>query len=79
MSIYNQLQKRKKITKREVDLFMNQVTTTQNGSGFSNGFMVKQYFEDMGVKQKTLSELEGLVNKDTIIASNTSSLQISIS
>ena len=56
---------------------MNQVTTTQNGSGFSNtDFVIEAIFEDMGVKQKTLSELEGLVNKDTIIASNTSSLDI---
>jgi 3-hydroxyacyl-CoA dehydrogenase / enoyl-CoA hydratase / 3-hydroxybutyryl-CoA epimerase len=78
VKIFNQLKKKRKITTQEADIKISHVTTTLDYIGFSKSdIMVEAVVENMAIKKRILAEAETQVSKDTIIASNTSSLSIS--
>jgi 3-hydroxyacyl-CoA dehydrogenase/enoyl-CoA hydratase/3-hydroxybutyryl-CoA epimerase len=56
---------------------MNRISGTTDYSGFKTvDFVVEAIVEDLKIKKKALKELEKEVSKDTIIATNTSSLLV---
>jgi len=76
-SINVQLQKRRRLTKREVDLAQFSVTPTLSYDPLaSTDMVVEAVLEKVAVKKTVYSELEAIVKPTTIIASNTSSLSI---
>ncbi len=76
--IFNQLQKKRKITPQEAEIKISKVTTTLDYAGFADSdFVIEAVVENMAIKKNILSEVEGKVASNTIIASNTSSLSIS--
>jgi 3-hydroxyacyl-CoA dehydrogenase/enoyl-CoA hydratase/3-hydroxybutyryl-CoA epimerase len=69
--------KRHKIDRRELAATLRLVTTTTDLSGFANAdLIIEAVFEEMGLKQQILRELEA-VNPSAIYATNTSALPIS--
>ncbi|MAQ63980.1 MAG: hypothetical protein CL503_01615 [Actinobacteria bacterium] len=76
-SINKQLLKRRRLTKREVNLAKFSVSPTLSYTELKSvDFIVEAVLEKMDVKKGVYSELESLVKPTTIIASNTSSLSI---
>ncbi len=76
--VFNQLKKIRKLSAEQVAMKMAKVSTSLNYSGFENSdIIVEAVVENMAVKKNILSETEKHVRKNTIIASNTSSLSIS--
>ena len=76
-SINNQLLKRRRLTKREVNLAKFLVSPTLSYNELrSADFVVEAVLEKMDVKKGVYAELESLVKPTTIIASNTSSLSV---
>lgn len=56
----------------------DRITTTIDYSGFESvDLVIEAVFEDLGVKQQVLAEVEEVVPEDVIFASNTSSIPIS--
>lgn len=77
VKIFSQLKKIRKITASEIDLKLAKVTSTTNDLGFeSTDLAIEAIIEDMAIKKQSLAKFEQLVDKDTIIVSNTSSLSI---
>lgn len=69
--------KRKIRSGHDVKRIMNMVTGCTDLSGFrSLDLVIEAVFEDLGLKQKLLREVEAATRTDTIFASNTSSLPI---
>ena len=78
IKIYNQLKKIRKYSSEQANMKTARISTSTDYSGFENvEFVVEAVVENMSVKKKILAEVETKVKKDTIIASNTSSLSIS--
>lgn len=78
VKIYNQLKKIRKYSAEQVNAKTAKITAATDYSGFGDvEVVVEAVVENMGVKKKILAEVEAKVRKDTIIASNTSSLSIS--
>lgn len=76
--IYGQLKKIGKYNDNDIALRTNKVSPTLNYQGFANrDLIVEAIIEDIKIKKNTLKEVEEKIGKDTIIASNTSSLSIS--
>ncbi len=76
---YNQIVKRKRLTQREVELKMGRISYTTNYDGLNNiDLVVEAVIENTEVKKSVYKELEDVVKDDCIIASNTSSLSISM-
>jgi 3-hydroxyacyl-CoA dehydrogenase / enoyl-CoA hydratase / 3-hydroxybutyryl-CoA epimerase len=75
--VYNELKKIKKLDDREINLKMHKVSSAVDYSGFSNAdVVIEAIIEDKDIKIKTLQELESVVAKDAIIATNTSSFSV---
>ena len=75
--IYNQLKKIRKYNSREIGLRKDLVTYGLNYNGFKNmDLVIEAIIEDINIKKSSFSDLEKHINKDTIVASNTSSLSI---
>ena len=75
--IYDYLIKSKRMTKNEVDFKLNKISYTDKFSGFKNfDFIVEAIIEDENTKKQTYKELEEVINENTIIATNTSSISI---
>ena len=69
---------RKRINKRQFLQKLNLIAPVLDYSGFMKAdTVVEAIVENMEVKKKVLQELEGQVQEDCVIASNTSSLSIS--
>lgn len=69
--------KKHRLSRMEFNQIMNRITGTTDYTGFpSTNLVVEAIVEDLDLKKKVLAELEGHVNEQTIIASNTSSLRI---
>jgi len=69
--------KKRRISKLEFQQIMNRITGTVDYSGFATmDLVVEAIVEDMKIKKAVLKELEGQVGRDTIIATNTSSLRV---
>jgi 3-hydroxyacyl-CoA dehydrogenase/enoyl-CoA hydratase/3-hydroxybutyryl-CoA epimerase len=76
-AFYNQLKKRKKISEREINLKMHQMSGTLDYSGFRNhDIVIEAVSENISLKKKILSELENEIKKNAILTTNTSSLSI---
>jgi len=76
--LYDRVLKRGRLTEREIDLKMDKITYTNKYQGFSNiDFLLEAVSEDTSLKIKVYSEFEEILNKDAIIATNTSSISIS--
>ncbi|RCN26965.1 3-hydroxyacyl-CoA dehydrogenase, NAD binding domain protein [Ancylostoma caninum] len=69
--------KRKKINKLERERIMtNLVASCDYNSMKDADVVIEAVFEDLPLKHKVIKQIEGIVGKDTIIASNTSALPI---
>lgn len=69
--------KKRRMTPDEFNRKMRSIEPTLNFEGFKNvDLVVEAVVENMDVKKKVLSELEGYVSKECILTSNTSSLSI---
>ncbi len=69
--------KRRRITKYEYLQIMHRISGTVDYSGFKQSdVVVEAIIEDLEIKKSTLAELENHINEETIIATNTSSLQV---
>ena len=78
LKIYHQLKIIKKYKNNQINMKMNQISSSIDYSGFQNSdIVVEAIIEDIQIKKDSLLELEKHINKNTIIASNTSSLSIS--
>lgn len=78
VTVFNQLKKIRKISSEEASMKIAHVTTGLDYAGFDQAeFVIEAVVENMAVKKKILAEAESNVAKDTVIASNTSSLSIS--
>ena len=75
--LYDGILKRGRLTLREIDLKMDRVTFTKEYIGFGNiDFLLEAVSEDATLKNKIYAEFEELLTKDSIIATNTSSISI---
>jgi 3-hydroxyacyl-CoA dehydrogenase/enoyl-CoA hydratase/3-hydroxybutyryl-CoA epimerase len=69
--------KRRRIKKLEMIQIMNCISGTIDYSGFKHSdLVIEAIVEDLKIKKNVLSELEQHVNDQTIIATNTSSLNV---
>jgi len=76
--IFGRALKKKKLKPREYQQKMNKISPVLDFAGFhSVEFVVEAVVENMDVKKKVLADLENQISKDTVVASNTSSLSIS--
>lgn len=76
-SLYNKMIELKKLTKDQVALKFQQVSGTIDYSGFNQpDLIIEAATENLDLKHTLFKELEKVVKKDAIIASNTSSLTI---
>jgi 3-hydroxybutyryl-CoA dehydrogenase len=74
---YERLVAKGKLTQEKVDAICNAITPGLKEDLCADcDLIVEAAFEDMGVKQKTFSELDAICKPETILASNTSSLSI---
>ncbi|MDF1882670.1 enoyl-CoA hydratase/isomerase family protein [Sulfurimonas sp. SAG-AH-194-C21] len=76
---YSAIVKRRRLTQREVELKMGRISYTDSYDGFKNvDFVVEAVVEDKETKQEVYKDLENIVKESCIIASNTSSLSITM-
>ncbi len=74
---YARLVSKGKMTQEQVDAIVNAITPGLKEDLCADcDLIVEAAFEDMGVKQKTFSELDEICKEGCILASNTSSLSI---
>ena len=76
-AIYSKQVRDRKLKKPEANLRFQRISGTTDYSGFQNADMViEAAVENLDLKLKILSELEGKIRPDAIIGTNTSSLTI---
>lgn len=69
--------KKKKVNQREADAGLARISPTTDFTGFKNAqIVIEAIIEDLDIKKKTYRELERVVGRETIIATNTSSLRL---
>lgn len=75
--LFDDLVKKKKLTKREAELKLALISSTTEYSGFGQAdLIIEAVVENMDVKKQVLREIERHTKSDVIFASNTSSLSI---
>lgn len=75
--IYDYSIKSRSMTKNQVDFKLNKISYTDKFVGFKNfDFVIEAIIEDEKTKKETYKELEKIINENTIIATNTSSISI---
>jgi 3-hydroxyacyl-CoA dehydrogenase/enoyl-CoA hydratase/3-hydroxybutyryl-CoA epimerase len=75
--IYDYLVKSRKMTKIQAELKLNTISYTDKFNGFKNfDFIIEAIIEDEKTKKETYLEIEKVVDKTAIIATNTSSISI---
>jgi len=68
---------KEKIQQDEADLILERIETVDNITAFQDcNLVIEAVVEDLGVKQSLFSKMEGIVEDNCILASNTSSLSI---
>jgi len=78
-SSYQALLKRRRLTPREVELKMGHISYTTTYNGFENiDVIVEAVVENVETKQEVYKELEEVIKDDCIIATNTSSLSVTM-
>ncbi len=76
-SLYDERVKRRSLTRREAEKAMALVTATTDYSGFKHvDLVIEAVFEDLNLKHQMVKDIERVCGKETIFASNTSSLPI---
>jgi 3-hydroxyacyl-CoA dehydrogenase/enoyl-CoA hydratase/3-hydroxybutyryl-CoA epimerase len=76
---YNDVIKRKRLTEREAEIKMGHISYTSDYNGLSNiDLVVEAVVENTKTKKDVYKDLENVVKESCIIASNTSSLSISM-
>lgn len=79
MKSFESIKRRGRLTDREIGLKMDRVTHTTDMSGLGGvDIVIEAVSEDPKVKQKVFTDLEARVDESCIIATNTSSLDISL-
>ncbi|VDM69930.1 unnamed protein product, partial [Strongylus vulgaris] len=69
--------KRRKINKLDKERLVSNLVATCDYNAMKNAdIVIEAVFEDLELKHKVIKQIEGIVRKDTIIASNTSALPI---
>lgn len=69
--------KRRRMREFEAEKTQLRVTGSSDWAGFTDSdLVIEAVFEDLGLKQNILREVEGIVSPETVFASNTSSLPI---
>ena len=69
--------KRRRINKLQMMQIMNRISGTIDYSGFRHSnLVIEAIVEDIKIKKSVLTELEKYVNEQTVIATNTSSLNV---
>jgi 3-hydroxyacyl-CoA dehydrogenase/enoyl-CoA hydratase/3-hydroxybutyryl-CoA epimerase len=77
-SLLDDAVRRHRISRLEKDRKLENIAATLSYEGFSRAdIVIEAVAEQMAVKQKVLGEIEGIVSKDAVFASNTSALSIS--
>lgn len=77
-SLFDKEYKRKKIDKSEFKKRLYRISPTLDFTGFSHlPFVIEAVVERMEIKKSVIAELDKILPRDAIIASNTSSLSIS--
>tara|TARA_B100002052_G_scaffold65895_1_gene59158 strand:+ start:6390 stop:7541 length:1152 start_codon:yes stop_codon:yes gene_type:complete len=75
--ILNRLVEKERISKDEKENILSRINFTQDIKDVKqSGLIIEAIIEDLEIKKKIFKELEKLVDKECIIASNTSSLSI---
>lgn len=75
--LFGGLVKKRKLTKREVDIKMALISSTIDYSGFGTvDLVIEAVVENMDVKKKVLKEAEASLKTNAIFATNTSSLSV---
>jgi len=75
--ILNRLVEKERISKKEKENILTRINFTKDIRNIKgSGLVIEAIIENLEIKQKTFKEIEGLVDKECIIASNTSSLSI---
>ncbi len=75
--ILNKKQKRRQISKADLQLAMNRITGSTDYTGFKHtDVVIEAVFEDLALKQSMVADIERECGENTIFASNTSSLPI---
>jgi 3-hydroxybutyryl-CoA dehydrogenase len=64
------------ISSTELENCLNRINIYQNGKIYNLDLVIEAVFEDIILKKKVINEIEDLCSKETIIASNTTSLSI---
>lgn len=78
MKSFESIKRRGRLTNREIGLKMDRVTHTTNMRGLGGvDIVVEAVSEDPNIKAKVFSDLEARVGEGCVIATNTSSLDIS--
>lgn len=76
-SIFKNALKKKKISEADFQRKQRSITPTLNFDGFKNvDLVVEAVVENMHVKKKVLAEVEGEVQEDALLTTNTSSLSV---
>lgn len=76
---YNDILVRKRLTKREVEFKLGHISYSDKYNGFKNiDLVVEAVVENTQTKKEVYKDLESVVKDECIIASNTSSLSISM-
>jgi 3-hydroxyacyl-CoA dehydrogenase/enoyl-CoA hydratase/3-hydroxybutyryl-CoA epimerase len=77
--IEQKAQERGKTTKERSEALLSRIHPTADASDFSGvDFVVEAVFESVELKQKVFKEIEGVVNPDAVLGSNTSTLPIAL-
>ena len=75
--ILDRLVEKERITQQDNEVILGRINFTKDIKDVSeSGLVIEAIVENLEIKQKVFTEIESLVNKDCIIASNTSSLSI---
>jgi 3-hydroxyacyl-CoA dehydrogenase/enoyl-CoA hydratase/3-hydroxybutyryl-CoA epimerase len=71
--------KRRRMSPFEIDQILNRVTGSATWTGFGNtDVIIEAVFEDLDLKRSIVKDVEGVVRENTIFASNTSTLPITM-
>ena len=75
--ILNRQVEKKRMTQDEVDGILSRIHFVEDITQFKNcGFVIEAIIENIDIKKDAFQRLEGIVSKDCILTSNTSSLSI---
>ncbi|MBD3616727.1 MAG: 3-hydroxybutyryl-CoA dehydrogenase [Gracilimonas sp.] len=68
---------KERMTQKEIDGILDRIQFVDSITMFGDcGFVIEAIVEDLDIKKDTFARLEGIVSKDCVLASNTSSLSI---